>query len=831
LIEKNKLLNTQRMRIISTVFLLVASQFWAWASDDIKLWYNRPAENWNEALPIGNGRLAAMVFGVPAVEHLQLNEESIWAGSPNNNANPNAKEALPVIRKLIFEGKYLEAQTMCTEKVRSNTNNGMPYQTMGDLFISFPGHNSYTDYSRDLNISKAVSTVSYKVNGVTFTRESFVSFTDQAVIVRLTASTPRSISCNMMLTSPQENREYKVVDNALVMSGITMTFEDQKGSVAFQTRVKVKQRGGTQEVRNGVISVNGADEALIYISIATNFKNYKELTVNESVKCDSLLTLAMAKDYPQALADHIAYYQKQFNRVKFDLGQTDSVKNPIDIRVRDFARGYDPQLASTYFQFGRYLLISSSQPGCQPANLQGKWNDRLFPPWDSKYTTNINAEMNYWPAEVTNLSELHDPFLQMVREVAETGSQSAQTMYGARGWVLHHNTDIWRVTGAIDKAPSGMWATGGAWVCQHLWWRYQYTGDKAFLASAYPIMKGAAQFFMNMLIPEPSHGWMVLTPASSPENTHAGSGGKATTAAGVTMDNQLIFDLFTNIIQSAQTLGIDKMFADSVRSLRNRMAPMQIGQYGQLQEWLEDWDSPKDNHRHGSHLWGLFPGSQISPFRTPELFDAARTSLIFRGDPSTGWSMAWKINWWARLLDGDHAYKLLTNQLDLVTTDMKKKGGTYANLFDAHPPFQIDGNFGCTSGITEMLMQSHDGFVYLLPALPSIWKNGSISGLIARGGFELSFSWKDGKLGKLVVLSKIGGNLRLRTLQPVKCTSRGAKMKKAAGDNPNPLYAVTAVSQPLISPKAKLNKIVLPQSFLYDIDTKTGETYEFVAGK
>jgi alpha-L-fucosidase 2 len=814
------------MKILLFLFLLPISLYSQ--NSSLKLWYNRPAANWNEALPIGNGRIGAMIFGTPAIEHLQLNEETIWAGSPNNNANPKAKAALPIVRQLIWEGKYKEAQDLATENIMSATNHGMPYQPMGDLFISFPGLNGYSNYYRDLNISNATATVSYEINGIIYKREFFTSFTDQVLIVRLTASKPASITCNINVTTALEKTSTYNEDKGIVINGTSTTYEKQGGRVKFQTRVKTKTKGGECLANDGLISIENADEAIIYVSIATNFKNYKELTVDQEAKCKNYMFDAFSKDYEQAKAAHIAFFKKYMDRVVLDLGVTDSIKNPTNKRIEQFAKGFDPQLATTYFQYGRYLLICSSQPGTQPANLQGIWNDRLLPSWDCKYTTNINVEMNYWPAEVTNLSELHEPLIQMLKEVAESGSQTAQIMYGARGWVLHHNTDIWRITGAVDGAASGMWPSGGAWLTQHLWYRYLYTGNKEFLASVYPVMKGAAQFFLDFLVEEPTHKWLVVCPSNSPENTHAGSNKKATIAAGVTMDNQLVFDLFSDVIRASEILATDKSFADSVKSARERLAPMQIGQYSQLQEWMNDWDDPKDIHRHISHLYGLFPSNQISPFRTPQLFNAARTSLIFRGDPSTGWSMGWKVCWWARLLDGNHAYKLLTNQLNPVTptNEGKESGGTYPNMLDAHPPFQIDGNFGCTAGIAEMLMQSHDGFVYILPALPEVWKNGSIKGLVSRGGFVIDISWKNGKLEKLTVFSRIGGNLRLRFNSPVKA-GKGISMKSAKNENPNPLFAVPVIKAPIISEKAKLNPLVLPKTGLYDVETEAGKTYEF----
>jgi alpha-L-fucosidase 2 len=812
--------------MITRIILLILLPFTISAQNtDLKLWYTKPAANWNEALPVGNGRLGAMVFGIPAIEHLQLNEETIWAGSPNSNANPRALEALADIRKLIWDGKYKEAEDMATERIMSRTNNGMPYQPMGDLYIFFPGHNRYLNFYRDLDISNAIATIKYTVNKTTFYREVFTSFTDQTIIVKLSADKPASITCNVNITTALEKVSTFIENNELVVNGTANSYENQSGKMCFQTRVKVKTTGGINVAQDGIISIENADEAIIYVTIATNFVNYNDISGNPESKCKEYMNNAFDKDYEVAKKNHISFFKGYMDRVTLDLGTTDSSKNPTNKRINEFAKCFDPQLATTYFQYGRYLLICSSQPGTQPANLQGIWNDRILPPWDCKYTTNINAEMNYWPAEVMNLSELHEPFLKMVKELSETGTKTASIMYGARGWVLHHNTDIWRITGPVDRAASGMWPSGGAWVTQHLWYHYLYTGNKEFLTSAYPIMKGAAQFFLDFMVEEPINKWLVICPSSSPENTHAGSKKKATIAAGVTMDNQLVFDLFSNVIKASEILSIDKSFADSVKAARNRLAPMQIGQYGQLQEWLQDWDDPKDTHRHVSHLYGLFPSNQISPFRTPQLFDASRTSLKFRGDPSTGWSMGWKVCWWSRLLDGNHAYKLLTDQLNLITPE-KEGGGTYPNMFDAHPPFQIDGNFGCTAGIAEMFMQSHDGFVYILPALPDVWKNGSIKGLVSRGGFVTDINWENGKLKKLTIYSRIGGNLRLRSNSPIKA-GKGIALKLAKGDNPNQLFEVPNIKAPIISDKAKINPVVLPKTWVYDVSTEAGKTYEF----
>jgi alpha-L-fucosidase 2 len=788
-------------------------------SNDYKLWYDKPAQVWTEALPLGNGRLGAMVFGNPATEQIQLNEATIWAGSPNNNPNPDALTNIPKIRELVFAGKYLEAQTLATQKVMSSTNQGMPYQPFGDLRISFPGHTRYTDYYRDLNLDSACTSVRYKVDGVTYKRETFTSFTDQVVVIRLTASKKAKITFNAVLTSPHQDVMIASDGNCITLDGVSANHEGQKGKVRFQGRVTAKTQGGTVSCKDGVLSVENADEAILYVSIATNFNNYKDISNDAQERAKAYLNKALEHSYSETKKAHIAYFKSFMDKSSLNLGSNLS-KETTDKRVDNFAQTNDAHLVATYYKYGRYLLISCSQPNGQPANLQGIWNDKMLPSWDSKYTTNINLEMNYWPAEVTNLTELNEQLFKLTKEVSETGTESAKIMYGVDGWVLHHNTDIWRVTGSIDKSPSGMWLAGGAWLSRHLWEHYLYTGDIEFLKSVYPIMKNAALFFDNVMVKEPTHNWLVLCPSSSPENTHAGSEGKATIAGGVTMDNELIASLWNIIIASSKALNTDADFANRLQSRLKEMAPFQIGRWGQLQEWMFDWDNPDDTHRHVSHLWGLFPGGQISPYRTPELFDAARTSLIHRGDPSTGWSMAWKVCYWARLLDGDHAYKLITDQLSIVRNE-PKHGGTYPNLFDAHPPFQIDGNFGCTAGIAEMLMQSYDGFIYLLPALPSVWGKGEIKGLVARGGFEMNLKWNHNEVEKVAIKSRIGGNCRLRSLTPL----IGTGLTEANGENPNPLYAVPTTSKPLINENAKLNPVELKKTYLYDLKTEAGKSY------
>lgn len=789
-----------------------------------KLWYDKPAKQWVEALPVGNGRLAAMVFGDPSKEKLQLNEGTFWSGGPSRNDNPDGPKVLDSIRYYLFNGNYKRAEVLSNKGLTAKTLHGSAFQNIGDLNLDFTNLGDVKDYYRELDIEKAITTTTFSSNGIHYKREVFASIPDQVIVIKLSSDKKNALNFNAGFNSELKKNVKAIDANTLQMNGLSSTLDGVQGQVKFNALAKFITKGGKTSVLGNGISITNADEVLILVSIVTNFTDYKTLNTDEVLKSKKYITQAENKNFNTLFKNHLNAYQNYFKRVDFSLGTSPASQFPTDIRVKNFATSYDPELVSLYYQFGRYLLISSSQPGGQPANLQGIWNNSNKPAWDSKYTININTEMNYWPAEKTNLPEMHEPLIQMIKDLSVTGAETAKVMYKSRGWVAHHNTDIWRITGVVDFANAGQWPMGSAWLSQHLWEKYLYSGDKNYLKSIYPVLKSATQFYEDFLIEEPTHKWLVVSPSMSPENIPQGHQGSAL-ASGNTMDNQLMFDLFNKTKKVAQILNIDSDKIPVWNNIISKLPPMKIGRYGQLQEWMEDWDNPKDNHRHVSHLYGLFPGNQINPVTTPELFDASKTVLLHRGDVSTGWSMGWKINLWAKLLDGNHANKLIKDQLTLVENDgWGEKGGTYPNLFDAHPPFQIDGNFGCTSGITEMLLQTQNGSIDILPALPDEWKNGNISGLKTYGGFEVSIVWKDNQATEVAIKSNLGGNCRISASNELQLKGKNT-LKLASGNNQNPYFEIPKIKEPIISPEAKLNEVKMKERFIYDFPTDAGKIY------
>ncbi|HEV8286461.1 MAG TPA: glycoside hydrolase family 95 protein [Chitinophagaceae bacterium] len=844
------------------VFVAIISLYAATAqryNTSLKLWYNKPASIWEEALPLGNGKTGAMVFGGVATERFQLNDNTLWSGSPNPGNNPDAPKLLPLVREQIFADNY-DSATSIWKKMQGPYS--ARYLPLADIWLNFQLTDTVpVSYYRSLAIDRAVSTVKYAIDGINYTRETFISYPAKIMAIRITADKKGAINFKTTLTSKLHHRVNAVSDNYLVLKGKAPKYvanreaepvqveydRDLDGEgMNFEVHVKIVAENGSIKKADGLLMVSGANAVTIYLSEATSFNGFDKSPglqgKDPSIEAKANLQSAMKRSFDQLKQEHIADHSSLFDRVKFDLEEDSaSMKLPTDERLKKFSQSsIDNQLVVLYYQYGRYLMIASSRPGSRPTNLQGIWNDQVQPPWGSNYTTNINTEMNYWPAENTNLSECHQPLFNFMKELAVNGAITAKTNYNINeGWVAHHNSDLWAKTsppGGWDKDPRSAarwscWPMAGAWFSTHLWEHYLFTGDKKFLKEqAYPLMKGAAQFLLHWLILDLKTGYLVTNPSTSPENTIKIDGKEYQLTMASTMDMSIIRELFTALIKTTSILKTDIDLQNRLIAAKEKLYPFHIGQYGQVQEWFNDWDDPNDKHRHISHLFGLYPGSQISLQTTPELAAAAKQSLFQRGDVSTGWSMAWKINWWARLHDGEHAYKILRSAFTYIDPREKREtmggGGTYPNLFDAHPPFQIDGNFGATAGITEMLLQSHDGMITLLPALPDAWKNGSITGIKARGNFSISIQWKNGELANAKIFSAIGGNCRLRTQQPVKVIEVNSSMAK--GENPNLLNTAYGVPPYQKNETAKLVELNDSKSYIIDFKTEKGKTYTIV---
>ncbi|MFB9690645.1 glycosyl hydrolase family 95 catalytic domain-containing protein [Amycolatopsis plumensis] len=722
------------------------------AVNDLALWYDKPAgTEWLRALPIGNGRLGAMVFGNTDTERLQLNEDTVWAGGPHDYSNTQGAGALAQIRQLVFANQWTQAQSLIDQKMLGTPAAQQPYQPVGTLSLALPGATA-SSYQRWLDLTTATTVVTYVANNVRYRREVFASAVDQVIVLRLTAETPGSVSFSASFGTPQRASTSSPNGTTIALDGVSSDSRGIPGSVRFLALANATAEGGTTSSSGGTLRVSGANAVTLLISIGTSYVDYRTVNGDYQGIARTRLAAAQSLPYDSLRSRHVADYQKLFGRTTLDLGRTAAADQPTDVRIAQHNSVNDPQFAALLFQFGRYLLISSSRPGTQPANLQGIWNDSLNPSWESKYTLNANLPMNYWPADVTNLAECYEPVFAMIADLAVTGARTAQVEYGARGWVTHHNTDGWRGSSIVDFAQAGMWQTGGAWLATMIWDHYRFTGDVAFLRARYPLLKGAAQFFLDALVTEPSLGYLVTNPSNSPELNHHTN---ASVCAGPTMDMQILRDLFDGCAGACQVLGVDAAFADQVKAARQKLAPMKVGSRGNIQEWLYDWVETEQTHRHISHLYGLYPSNQITKRGTPTLFTAARKTLQLRGDDGTGWSLAWKINYWARMEEGAKAHDLLRL---LVRTDRLAP-----NMFDLHPPFQIDGNFGATSGIAELLLHSHNGELHVLPALPPAWPDGSVTGLRGRGGYTVGATWSSGAATQLTVTPDRDGDVQVRS--------------------------------------------------------------------